>query len=84
MTHEAADLLSGFELKGLGLDTISADDADTRDFYVHKELLKADTIIIENLTNLENLPQTLFGFMCFPMLFKDADGSPVRAVAAVE
>ena len=83
LSLEAADWLGRFGLKGFGLDTISADKADSQDFPVHNIFLQNDTIIIENLTNLEKLPRTLFTFSCFPLKFKDADGSPVRAVAFI-
>lgn len=79
----AADWLSQFKLKGVGLDTISADSADTQDYPVHKALLQKDIIIIENLKNLLSLPGSIFNYSCFPVNFKDADGSPVRAVAYV-
>jgi arylformamidase len=83
LSLEAADWLSSFGLKGIGLDTISADTSDTHDFSVHKSFLKNDTIIIENLTNLEKLPRRQFSFSCFPLNFEDSDGSPVRAVALI-
>ena len=84
LSLEAANWLSRFGLKGLGLDTISADKADTQDYSIHKTLLQKDTIIIENLANLADLPCNRFEFSCFPLRFEDADGSPVRAVAFVK
>lgn len=83
LSLEAADWLTGFKLKGIGLDTISADPADTQNYPVHKTLLQKDIIIIENLKNLRSLPYSIFKFSCFPIKFKEADGSPVRAVAYV-
>jgi len=83
LSLEAANWLSKFQLKGLGLDTISADISETDDYPIHKILLKKNTIIIENLINLLSLPISIFTFSCFPIKFKDADGSPVRAVAYV-
>jgi kynurenine formamidase len=84
LSFEAANWLSNFNIKGFGLDTLSADTADTKDYPVHKALLRRNIIIIENLTNLTNLPNlpdNRFDFSCFPLRFADADGSPVRAVA---
>ncbi len=78
---EAADWLSHKHLKGVGFDTISADQADTRDYPIHNIFLGSNTIIIENLTNLGSLPQSGAQFSCLPIKFEDADGSPVRAVA---
>lgn len=83
LTLEAANWLSEFQLKGFGLDTISADISETDDYPIHKILLKKNTIIIENLINLLSLPSSTFTFSCFPIKFEDADGSPVRAVAYV-
>jgi len=83
LSLEAANWLSKFQLKGLGLDTISADISETDDYPIHKILLKKNTIIIENLINLLSLPISIFTFSCFPIKFEDADGSPVRAVAYV-
>jgi arylformamidase len=84
LSLEAANWLSSFNLKGIGLDTISADSADTEDYPVHKILLQKNTLIIENLTNLYGLHSRQFDFSCFPLSFEDADGSPVRAVAFIE
>lgn len=84
LSLDAADWLSRFGLRGFGLDTISADEADTQYFPVHKAFLRNDTIIIKNLTNLEKLPCNQFIFSCFPLSFEDADGSPVRAVAFIQ
>jgi kynurenine formamidase len=81
LSLDAASWLSGFGLKGFGIDTISADIAETQDYPVHKALLQKNIIIIENLTNLEDLSGKQFNFSCFPLSFEDADGSPVRAVA---
>jgi kynurenine formamidase len=84
LSPEAAVWLSGLGLKGLGLDTISADAVDSPDFPVHKALLRKGMIIIENLTNLAALPEGRLLFSCFPLSFTDADGSPVRAVAFIQ
>jgi len=84
LSGDAADWLSKHSLKGLGLDTISADSADTTDFPIHKTLFKEDMIIIENLVNLENIGTNLFKFSCFPLNIEEADGSPVRAIAYLD
>ncbi len=84
LSAEAAIWLAGFGLKGVGLDAISADTAESESFPVHKALLGHDIIIIENLTNMGSLPSGFFRFSCFPLPFISADGSPVRAVAYIE
>ncbi len=81
LTLPAAEWLARQRLKGVGLDTISADPMDTKEYAVHKTLLKQEMIIIENL-NLEPLEDLhSFSLSCFPLKIDGADGSPVRAVA---
>ncbi len=84
LSPEAAQWLVDADIKGVGIDMISVDEVDSTDFAIHNILLGADLVIIENLTNLEALPDSEFSFYCFPLRIEHADGSPVRAVAAVE
>jgi arylformamidase len=65
------------------MDTISADPVGSADLPNHHILLGAGMVIVENLTNLSAVPDGPFLFSCFPLNIKDADGSPVRAVAMV-
>jgi len=83
LSRDAATWLAGFPLKGVGADTISADEAESGTFPIHAILLERDIVIIENLTNLRALPDSEFDFFCFPLKIEKADGSPVRAVAIV-
>jgi kynurenine formamidase len=80
LSGEAALWIRNFKLKGLGVDNPSVDKADTTDFPIHKTLLER-MLIIENLTNVEKLPETGFIFSCFPLKLDGVDGSPVRAAA---
>ena len=81
LTPEAASWLSGFNLKGIGIDTISIDLPEEKDFIIHKILLETGIIIIENLTNLNLLQKDDFILSCLPLKFENSDGSPVRAIA---
>ena len=63
---------------------ISPVPVGSTDLPVHKALMAAEMIIIENLTGLGQLPPGQFVFSSFPLAFEDADGSPVRAVAFKE
>mgnify|MGYP002848984235 CR=1 FL=1 len=47
----------------------------------HVEILGAGVLIVENLTNLEPLPEDEFEFLCLPLALAGRDGSPVRAAA---
>ncbi len=80
LTPEAARWLTGRGLKGVGVDAISVDPMDTRDYAVHKALLGDNLVLVENLTNLAALTKATFRFSCLPLKIEQADGSPVRAV----
>ena len=81
LSVEAAKWLCRFNLKGIGLDAISADTADSTDFPIHMVIMPNNTVIIGNLNNLNAVPTRRFLFSCFPLKIAGADGSPVRAVA---
>jgi arylformamidase len=83
LTTEAANWLTGFQLKGIGVDMISIDRTDTDTYPIHRIFLKKEIIIVENLTNLAKLLGFDFTFFCFPLKIQDADGSPVRATALI-
>ncbi|MBC2723384.1 cyclase family protein [Desulfosporosinus sp.] len=79
LTEEAAHWLSGFKLKGIGIDAISVDDIKTTTFAIHKLFLSKNILIIENITNLESIDNEDFIISIMPLKTKNADGSPVRA-----
>lgn len=80
LTKKAAAYLASLHLKGLGVDCISVDLMENHDFDVHKILLKENMVMIENLTNLDNLDAG-FTLHVLPLKIKQADGSPIRAIA---
>lgn len=88
LTPEAALWLSWFNLKGIGVDTISVDpviDNPLQEvFKIHTIFLEQEILIIENLTNLHLLVEKDFSLYCLPLKLAEADGSPVRAVAVIE
>ncbi len=81
LTAEAASMLSGFGLKGIGTDTISIDSMESEDFVIHGIFMKKEILIIENLSNLDEPGTDIFTFFCVPLKLENADGSPVRAFA---
>ncbi len=81
LTPAAAEWVARAGLSGIGFDAISADRTDTLSYPIHKILLEADILIVENLTRLDRLPEVPFEFACFPLYVHRADGAPVRAVA---
>jgi arylformamidase len=47
----------------------------------HYIFLGKEILLIENLTNLDKLPDGEFIFQCLPLKVENADGSPIRAIA---
>ena len=85
LSIEAAEWLTkNFNLRGLGIDAISVDQEGSNTFPVHRKLFKKEIIVIENLTNLEQLGNSTFLFSCLPLKIERADGSPIRAVAFLD
>ena len=82
LTTDAATWLTGFNLKAIGLDTISLDEVADMNLPNHRIVLSKEILIIENLTNLDSLPADGFTFQCMPLKIERADGSPVRAFAS--
>jgi len=83
LTPEAAQWLVDLDVKGVGVDAISVDPVGVSEMRVHDVLLGAGVLIIENLADLDELIGKSFEFSCYPLRFAHADGSPVRAVAAI-
>lgn len=71
--------LTSFSIKGIGLDTPSLDSADSKEFENHRLWLGSGKVIIENLTNLDQLIDKQFIFVALPLKISHGDGSPVRA-----
>lgn len=55
---EAASVLVDRDVVGIGIDTSSLDYGPSKDFQTHGVILKANKYQIENLTNLDQLPET--------------------------
>lgn len=81
LSAEAVTWISGYDLKGIGVDMISVDPVDSSDMQNHQVLFKQEMIIIENLTNLTSIVNKNFTFSCLPLKIDMADGAPTRAAA---
>lgn len=75
-----AQLLVSWGVSLVGIDTPSV---DTYPYPAHFALLGNHTLIVENLTNLDAIQQTLFQFIALPLKITARDASPVRAVAVL-
>ncbi|MFC4248487.1 cyclase family protein [Natribaculum luteum] len=90
LTDGAADLLVEWNCH-LGIDapnvdptpTATARDGEPDGYPAHRVLFADGRLIVENLRALESVPCE-FDVHAYPLSVRNADGSPVRAVAVVE
>ncbi len=78
-----AEFILEVNISGAGVDFPSIDSANAQqfDFPIHRMLLGADRLAIENLCCLNKLPNDRPFDLCALPLKIDADGSPARVVA---
>jgi len=80
---DAADYLLSKPVAAIGVDTLSPDPPEAlRTRPIHPVVLEKHVLIIENLCNLDQLPD-FFLFLAFPLKIRAGSGSPIRAVALV-
>jgi arylformamidase len=79
---EAARALIARGISAIGFDGPSADPVDTTTFEIHCVWLGAGRLILENLTNLDQLPERTL-LVVAPMKVKAANGAPARVFALV-
>jgi kynurenine formamidase len=81
---ESAELLvKERRVAALGLDTASIDYGPSKDFIVHQIANGANVPGLENLANLEQVPETGAWIVALPMKIAGGSGGPLRAVALV-
>lgn len=82
--EDAARLLvTERRVAALGVDTASIDYGQSKDFIVHQIANGADVPGLENVANLERLPERGAWVMALPMKIARGSGGPVRIVAAL-
>ena len=80
ISEELAELLINKEIKILGFDLPSPDRSP---FKIHQKLFQNNIFILENLCNLDQLPEfKSFKFFLFPLKVR-AEAAPCRAAAEV-
>lgn len=83
VSMEAAQYLVEKSVAALGVDTLSPDPpAALASHPIHPYVLERQVLIIENLANLDQLPD-FFLFLALPLKIAGGSGSPIRAVAFV-
>jgi kynurenine formamidase len=78
---EAARLLIERGVVGLGIDTLSIDYGLSKDFEVHRVTLPAGLYQLENLANLDQLPDSGAFLISAPIKLEGGSGGPVRVFA---
>ena len=84
LTEDAAKWLCEFNIKGIGIDSISIDKFDSIDFEIHNIILSRGKIIIENLNNLSYISKEIFTLVATPLKIKNGDAAPVRAIGLID
>ncbi|RUL88705.1 cyclase family protein [Tautonia sociabilis] len=68
-------------VSGVGLDTASLDHGPSKDFATHRILNGAGLFGLENVANLDRLPEAGAVVLAFPMKIGGGSGGPTRIVA---
>ncbi|MFB3854624.1 MAG: cyclase family protein [Vicinamibacterales bacterium] len=71
------------QISGVAIDTPSIDYGRSTDFRVHQILYGAGKFGVENIANLEVLPDAGATLYVLPMLIKDGTGAPARVFAVL-
>src|SRR5216683_869243 len=80
---DAAKLLLERKISGLGCDTLSIDPGNSKDFPVHHLVLGADAFQLENLADLQDLPEAGAFLIAAPIKLEGGSGGPVRVFGLV-
>lgn len=84
-SQEAAQfLVQGRNIIGLGIDTLSVDYGPSKDYPVHKYTLSHSLYHLENVANLENVPESGATVVVAPIKLEGGSGGPVRILALIK
>src|SRR5262245_15463262 len=81
--ESARYLVERRKVGALGVDTASIDHGPSKDFIVHQIANGANVPGLENVANLEELPEVGAWVIALPMKIAGGSGGPVRIVALV-
>jgi kynurenine formamidase len=70
-------------VKAIGLDTPSIDYGQSKDFKTHVTLYEKSLSAMENVANLDQLPEEGFTVIALPMKIKGGSGGPLRIIAVM-
>jgi kynurenine formamidase len=84
-SKESAEfLVKERKIKGAGLDTASLDPGISKDFIVHQILNGANVYGLENVANVDQLPEKGAWLIALPIKIENGTGGPVRIIAFVD
>lgn len=84
VSSEAARyLVDERNVRGMGIDTLSIDPGNSRDFAVHHVLNGAGRYILENVGRLDELPPRDFYLIIAPIKVETGTGGPTRIFAVL-
>jgi kynurenine formamidase len=83
LSRAAITYLAEAGAKLVGVDTLNIDDSHDPERPAHSTFLRQETLIVENLTNLDVLHGNKFRFFAVPLKARDTAAMPVRAFAEI-
>jgi kynurenine formamidase len=88
LARSAVDYLASKPIRALGVesfdpDWVDLDDLTSAEFPTHRTFLPKGILVIENLTNLDLIPNARCYLIALPLKIEGASGSPLRVVAIV-
>ncbi len=82
ISSEAAKwLVAQRKVSGVGIDTASLDHGPSREYNAHRTLNGAGIYGLENVANLEKVPEVGATVIALPMKIKGGSGGPTRIIA---
>lgn len=81
--ESAKFLVDARKIKGIAIDTPSIDCGQSKDFKVHQIICEAEKLALENIANLDQLPEKGATLYVIPMLIKNGTGAPARVFAKI-
>lgn len=82
-TEAATFLMEKRRVGAIGVDTPSIDYGPSKDFIVHQIVNGADKAGLENLANLEAVPESGATIIALPMKIGGGSGAPARVIAVL-
>ncbi len=80
LSREAAEYLAEKNIRAVGTDAMTVDAFVHDNYPAHDVFLHRDILIIENLNNVDRLPDN-FIFIALPLKIAHGSASPIRAIA---